>query len=69
MGTLSKTIPAQGGYIAGSRELITLLRFNARGFVFSAALPPATAAAALAALELIDSEGQSRRTRLMANVT
>jgi len=68
MGTLSKTIPAQGGYIAGSRELITFLRFNAHGFVFSAALAPATTAAALAALELIESEGQSRRARLMSNV-
>lgn len=68
MGTLSKTIPAQGGYIAGSRELITFLRFNARGFVFSAALPPATSAAALAALELIENEGQSRRTWLVSNV-
>ena len=68
MGTLSKTIPAQGGYIAGSRELITFLRFNARGFVFSAALPPATAAAALAALDVIESEGESRCARLIANV-
>jgi 8-amino-7-oxononanoate synthase len=68
MGTLSKTIPAQGGYIAGSRELITFLRFNARGYVFSASLAPASAAAALAALELIEAEGQSRRARLMANV-
>jgi glycine C-acetyltransferase len=69
MGTLSKTIPAQGGYIAGSHELITFLRFNARGYVFSASLAPASAAAALAALELIEEEGQLRRTRLMANVT
>ena len=68
MGTLSKTVPAQGGYIAGSRELIGYLRFAARGFVFSAALPPATAAAALAAFEVIESEGPSRRARLMDNV-
>lgn len=68
MGTLSKAVPAQGGYIAGSIELITYLRFNARGFVFSAALPPATAAAALAAFEVIESEGPSRRARLMSNV-
>lgn len=68
MGTLSKAVPAQGGYVAGSRELITYLRFNARGFVFSAALPPATAAAALAAFEVIESEGPSRRARLMSNV-
>ena len=68
MGTLSKAVPAQGGYIAGSRELIAYLRFAARGFVFSAALPPATAAAAEAAFEVIASEGSSRRARLMANV-
>jgi glycine C-acetyltransferase len=68
MGTLSKTIPAQGGYVAGSRELITFLRFNARGFVFSAALSPATAAAALAALDIIDAEGESRRACLTSNV-
>jgi len=68
MGTLSKTIPAQGGYIAGSRELIAFLRFNARGFVFSAALPPPIAAAALAALDLIESEGPARRARLMSSV-
>ena len=42
MGTLSKTIPAQGGYVAGSDELVTYLRYNARGFVFSAALSPAS---------------------------
>src|SRR5207249_10348326 len=28
MGTFSKTIPCQGGYIAGSHELITYLRYN-----------------------------------------
>jgi len=68
MGCLSKAVPAQGGYIAGARDLITFLRFNARGFVFSAALPPATAAAAMAAFELIDREGAARRSRLMSNV-
>jgi glycine C-acetyltransferase len=48
--------------------LITYLRFNAGGFVFSAALPPATVAAALAAFELIDREGVARCSRLMSNV-
>lgn len=44
MGTLSKTIPGIGGYIAGDEKFITFLRHSARGFVFSAALPPAVAA-------------------------
>lgn len=68
MGTLSKAVPAQGGYIAASHELITYLRFNARGFVFSAALSPPTAAAALAAFDVIEIEGTWRRARLMDNV-
>ena len=68
MGTLSKTIPAQGGYIAGSGELIDYLRYNARGFIFSAALSPAASAAALAALEVLHCEGEERRKRLMSNV-
>ena len=68
MGCLSKTVPAQGGYVAGGRDLITYLRFGARGFVFSAALSPATSAAALAAFEIIDREGAARRSRLMSNV-
>ncbi len=56
MGTLSKTIPAVGGYIAGSHELIDFLKHNARAFVFSAALPPPAAAAAQAAFQVIEEE-------------
>jgi glycine C-acetyltransferase len=56
MGTLSKTIPAAGGYAAGSAKLIDFLKHEARGFIFSAALPPASAAAAIAALEVIENE-------------
>ena len=68
MGTLSKTIPAQGGYVAGSRELIEYLRHGAGGFVFSAALAPPSSAAALAAFDVLVAEGAERRRRLMANV-
>jgi glycine C-acetyltransferase len=68
MGTLSKTIPCQGGYIAGSQELITYLRYNARGFIFSAALSPVTAAAAQAAFKLLEIEGEARCKQLMSNV-
>lgn len=56
MGTLSKTIPSVGGYIAASAEIVQVLRHAARGYIFSAALPPAQAAAALAALEVIEAE-------------
>jgi glycine C-acetyltransferase len=68
MGTLSKTIPAQGGYVAGSHELITYLRYNARGFIFSASLSPVAAAASLAAFDVIEQEGASRQLRLGSNV-
>lgn len=56
MGTLSKTIPAAGGYIAGKKDLIDFLKHNARAFVFSAALPPPIAAAARAAFQVIREE-------------
>ncbi len=53
MGTLSKTIPSVGGYVAGNKELINFLRHASRAYLFSAALPPAQAAAAKAAFEVI----------------
>lgn len=56
MGTLSKTVPAAGGYAAGNHDLISFLKHEARGFIFSAALPPASAAAALAAFDVIEEE-------------
>ena len=53
MGTLSKTIPSVGGYVAGDKDLINYLRHSTRAYIFSAALPPAQAAAAKAAFEVI----------------
>ena len=53
MGTLSKTIPSVGGYIAGKKELIDYLRHASRAYIFSAALPPAQAAAAAEAFRVI----------------
>jgi glycine C-acetyltransferase len=53
MGTLSKTIPSVGGYIAGDKELISYLRHASRAYIFSAALPPAQAAAANEAFKVI----------------
>ncbi len=53
MGTLSKTIPSVGGYVAGKKDLITFLRHASRAYIFSAALPPAQAAAANEAFKVI----------------
>ena len=53
MGTLSKTIPSVGGYIAGKFDLIDYLRHVSRAYIFSAALPPAQAAAANEAFKVI----------------
>lgn len=53
MGTLSKTIPSVGGYIAGKKEMINLLRHAGRGYIFSAALAPAQAGAANEAFKII----------------
>jgi 7-keto-8-aminopelargonate synthetase-like enzyme len=56
MGTLSKSIPSVGGYLAGSADLIDYQRHMSRPFIFSAALPPASTAAALEAFDVIDDE-------------
>lgn len=66
MGTLSKAIGGLGGYVAGSRTLIDLLINRARGFIFTTALPPATLAAADAALKVMRSTPELRQ-RLLKN--
>lgn len=53
MGTLSKTIPSVGGYVAARQEIVSLLRHASRAYIFSAALPPAQAAAANEAFKVI----------------
>lgn len=56
MGTLSKTIPSVGGYVAGKKDVINYLRHASRAYIFSAALPPAQAAAANEAFKIIIDE-------------
>jgi len=53
MGTLSKTIPSVGGYVAAKKEIINYFRHASRAYIFSAALPPAQAAAANEAFKVI----------------
>ena len=56
MGTLSKTLAACGGYIAGKQELIDVLKYQAPGLVYSVGLSPPLAAAASAALAVLKAE-------------
>jgi 8-amino-7-oxononanoate synthase len=66
MGTLSKALGAQGGYVAGDRDLCDYLRTRDRGFVFTTALAPAAAGAALAALDVVrDEPGRRARLRVL----
>ncbi len=56
MGTLSKTIPAIGGYLAGDKDLISFLKLSSRPFIFSASLPPVAVLTAKACFEVIEDE-------------
>lgn len=63
MGTISKALGSSGGYLAGCGLLIQYLKYTTPSFVFATGLSPASAAAALAALRLLQQEPQ-RVTRL-----
>jgi 8-amino-7-oxononanoate synthase len=65
MGTLSKALGSYGGYVAASRAVIDYLTTSARSFIFTTALPPASCAAALKALEILKAEPE-RATRAQA---
>lgn len=56
MGTLSKAAGSYGGYVCGSKSLIDYIKTSARSLIYSTALPPATVAASIAALKIIDSD-------------
>lgn len=69
VGTLSKTLGALGGFVTASRDIVDLLVNRARTYIFSTALSPADAAAALAALGVVRSaEGHALTRRLGAHV-
>jgi 8-amino-7-oxononanoate synthase len=54
MGTLSKAIGSYGGYLCASKPVIDLMHNRARTLIYSTGLPPASVAAAIAALDLIE---------------
>ncbi len=64
VGTLSKALGSGGGFVCGTRSLIDWLANRARTYVFSTAQPPATSAAAAAALEIVEREPERRETLL-----
>jgi glycine C-acetyltransferase/8-amino-7-oxononanoate synthase len=69
MGTLGKALGCAGAYLAAPRVIIDILINRSRPFIFSTSLPPAVPAAALAALDLVESAaGAQLRERLRDNL-
>jgi 8-amino-7-oxononanoate synthase len=56
MGTFSKSLASLGGYVAGDEDVIHYIKHFARSLIFSASIPPANAATALAALHVMQEE-------------
>ncbi len=56
MSTFSKSFASLGGFIAGDEDVIHFIKHNARSMIFSASIPPSNAAAALAALHVMQEE-------------
>ncbi len=66
-GTFSKSLASLGGFVTGPAAVVDYIKYTARAMCFSAAMTPGNAAAALAALDVMQSEPQHRE-RLLANV-
>ena len=66
MSTFSKSLASVGGFIASNKEIIDYLKHHARSIIFSASMPPSAAAAAMAALEIMQAEPE-RLEKLWAN--
>ncbi|HVN74689.1 MAG TPA: pyridoxal phosphate-dependent aminotransferase family protein [Thermoanaerobaculaceae bacterium] len=72
MGTFSKSLASVGGFVAGEERVINWIKHHARSLIFSAAPPPASVAAVLKALDIIEREPERRahlweNTRFMAD--
>jgi len=56
MGTFSKSFASIGGFVAGDADIMEWVKHGARSFIYSASIPPSQVAAALASLEIMQSE-------------
>jgi 7-keto-8-aminopelargonate synthetase-like enzyme len=56
MSTFSKSFASLGGFIAGDEPIVHYIKHHARSLIFSASIPPSNAAAALAALHVMQEE-------------
>lgn len=65
-GSLSKGLPGIGGFAAGPRATMDLLRFGSHGYIFSASLPPPIAAGLIEAINILEREPEIQ-DRLHAN--
>jgi len=68
MGTFSKSLATVGGFVAGDAHVIDYIKHNARSEIFSAAPPPASVAAAMKALQIVEREPE-RRKQLWENTS
>lgn len=66
MGTYSKSLASIGGFVVASEEVVHYMKHTSRPLIFSASPPPASVAAVIAALEIIEQEPE-RRDRLWGN--
>jgi 8-amino-7-oxononanoate synthase len=66
MGTFSKSFASLGGFIVSEADVVHYIKHHSRALIFSASIPPANAAAAIATLDIIEKEPE-RRENLRAN--
>ena len=61
MGTFSKSFASLGGFIATDKEITNFLRHHSRSYIFTASITPASTAAALKAIEIMETEPQHQQ--------
>ena len=66
MITFSKSLASIGGMVAGEERVLDFIKHHGRSLIFSASMPPASVAAVIAALDVIENEPE-RRENLLHN--